>query len=244
MSEPIMLNVGGRLYTTSLATLTRYPDSMLGSMFGGTLPIKKDLQGNYLIDRDGKIFRYILNFLRTSHLDLPDEFQELDLLKREADFFQIKPLLEAVQKVKGKTTEVRMNTILNIIHDSYLHNISSFTVKIVSVQLFSTSCALLRLLNSKFYYTVNGESTPIGTKEEDHTCITLEWIESGLNAMERQHLMQNWKILYASPSQRKIKNLQMFFQQVIKIAVNGGFLLHSFPVTSSSPVILHFTQCC
>ncbi|XP_051881760.1 BTB/POZ domain-containing protein KCTD21-like [Pristis pectinata] len=243
MSEPITLNVGGSLYTTSLTTLTRYPDSMLGSMFAGTLPIKKDVQGNCFIDRDGKMFRYILNFLRTSHLDLPVDFQELDLLNREADFFQIQPLLEALQKIKAISTKVRMNTILNIIYDSHLHNIGSFTVKIISVQVFSTSCALLKLLSSKFYHTINGESASVDTKEEDQKFISLEWVESGLNAMERRYLMQNWKSLYVAPSQQKIKNLQMFFQQVIKIAVNGGFLLHSFPTTSSSPLILHFTQC-
>ncbi|XP_078259109.1 BTB/POZ domain-containing protein KCTD21-like [Rhinoraja longicauda] len=243
MSDPITLNVGGRLYTTSLTTLTCYPDSMLGSMFGGTLPIKKDLQGNCFIDRDGKIFRYILNFLRTSHLDLPGDFQELGLLHREADFFQIQPLLEALQNIKAKATKVRMNTILNIVFDSHLHNIGSFPVKIMSAQVFSTSCALLKLLNSKFYYAINGERTPVDTKEENQNLISLEWVESGLNAMESQYLMQNWKSLHISASHRKIKNLQMFFQQVIKIAMNGGFLLHSFPTTSSSPVIMHFTQC-
>ncbi|XP_059819910.1 BTB/POZ domain-containing protein KCTD21-like [Hypanus sabinus] len=243
MSEPVTLNVGGSLYTTSLTTLTRYPDSMLGLMFGGTLPIKKDLQGNCFIDRDGNMFRYILNFLRTSQLDLPYDFQELDLLNREADFFQIQPLLEALQKVMVKPTKVRVNTILNIIYDSHLHNIGSFTGKIISAQVFSTSCDLLKLLNSKFYHRVNGESVAINSKEENQKCISLEWVESGLNAMEGRYLLQNWKSLFVAPSHQKIKNLQMFLQHVVRIAVNGGFLLHSLPPTSSSPLVLHFTQC-
>uniref|UniRef100_A0A4W3JIT2 BTB domain-containing protein n=1 Tax=Callorhinchus milii TaxID=7868 RepID=A0A4W3JIT2_CALMI len=71
MSKPVTLNVGGRLYSTSLTTLTRYPESMLGSMFSGAMPTSSDSQGNYFIDRDGEMFRYILNFLRSSHLDLP-----------------------------------------------------------------------------------------------------------------------------------------------------------------------------
>ncbi len=29
------LNVGGVLYTTTRSTLAKYPDSMLGAMFGG-----------------------------------------------------------------------------------------------------------------------------------------------------------------------------------------------------------------
>ena len=54
MSDPITLNVGGKLYTTSLATLTSFPDSMLGAMFSGKMPTKRDSQGNCFIDRDGK----------------------------------------------------------------------------------------------------------------------------------------------------------------------------------------------
>lgn len=51
------LNVGGCVYSTSLSTLQRYPDSMLGAMFSGDFPTFKDAQGNYFIDRDGPLFR-------------------------------------------------------------------------------------------------------------------------------------------------------------------------------------------
>lgn len=64
--EVVTLNVGGELYTTSVATLTKYPDSMLGVMFNGKFPTTtKDKQGNCFIDRDGEMFKYILNYLRT-----------------------------------------------------------------------------------------------------------------------------------------------------------------------------------
>ncbi|XP_078401341.1 BTB/POZ domain-containing protein KCTD21-like [Cetorhinus maximus] len=242
MSEPITLNVGGKLYTTSLKTLTRFPESMLGLMFDGALSTSKDRQGNYFIDRDGKMFRYILNFLRTSHLDLPVDFQELDLLNREADFFQIQPLLEALQKIKSPVTKIKKNVMLNIIHDSYLHTVGSYTVKIVTVQVFSTSCALLKLLNSKFYYVFNGDNLSTGTNLEDSKFISLEWAENTGSRMERHYVMQNWKSLYVSPSHQQIQNLEMFVQQIIKTAVDGGFLLHSIPSVSSVPVILHFTQ--
>ncbi|XP_072296109.1 BTB/POZ domain-containing protein KCTD6a isoform X2 [Eucyclogobius newberryi] len=66
---------------------------MLGAMVRGDLPTVKDAQGNYFIDRDGTLFRYILNFLRTSELTLPCNFKETELLRKEADFYQIEPLL-------------------------------------------------------------------------------------------------------------------------------------------------------
>uniref|UniRef100_A0A8C6SLD0 Potassium channel tetramerization domain containing 6 n=1 Tax=Neogobius melanostomus TaxID=47308 RepID=A0A8C6SLD0_9GOBI len=94
--EFVSLNVGGCVYRTSMSTLRRYPDSMLGAMFQGDLPTVRDAQGNYFIDRDGTLFRYILNFLRTSELTLPCDFKETELLRKEADFYQIEPLLHCL----------------------------------------------------------------------------------------------------------------------------------------------------
>ncbi|TNN38307.1 BTB/POZ domain-containing protein KCTD6 [Liparis tanakae] len=57
MGESVTLNVGGSVYSTTLSTLQRYPESMLGAMFGGDLPTVRDARGNYFIDRDGPLFR-------------------------------------------------------------------------------------------------------------------------------------------------------------------------------------------
>ncbi|XP_072018418.1 uncharacterized protein [Amphiura filiformis] len=100
MADIITLNVGGHIYTTTKSTLTRYPDSMLGCMFGGTLPSSVDKDGNYFIDRDGTVFRQMLNFLRTSRLVLPKNFTEYEQLGVEADFYQIPDLIDAVAKYR------------------------------------------------------------------------------------------------------------------------------------------------
>ena len=110
----ITLNVGGTIYTTSIETLTRYPDSMLGTMFktqhedSGTRldPSNKDEHGRFVIDRDGPMFRFVLNFLRVSKLILPKDFKELDLLREEAEFYQIEPLIEAVGKLVGEAVDM------------------------------------------------------------------------------------------------------------------------------------------
>lgn len=48
----------------------------ISQLFDGTEPIVLDgLKQHYFIDRDGHMFRYILNFLRTSQLLLPDDFK-------------------------------------------------------------------------------------------------------------------------------------------------------------------------
>ncbi|XP_072016983.1 BTB/POZ domain-containing protein KCTD6-like [Amphiura filiformis] len=97
MDEIVTLNVGGHVYTSSLSTLTKDRESMLGAMFSGEMSSRKDNQGNYVIDRDGKLFRYVLNFLRSSKLLLPDDFKELDMLGEEAEFYQIKGMVDAVK---------------------------------------------------------------------------------------------------------------------------------------------------
>ncbi|XP_059914351.1 BTB/POZ domain-containing protein KCTD1-like isoform X2 [Gadus macrocephalus] len=75
-NAPVHIDVGGHMYTSSLATLTKYPESRIGRLFDGTEPIVLDsLKQHYFIDRDGHMFRYILNFLRTSKLLIPDDFK-------------------------------------------------------------------------------------------------------------------------------------------------------------------------
>ena len=99
----VNLNVGGQIYTTSLATLTKYSESMLGAMFSGRFAAQKDSNGNYFIDRDGALFRYILGFLRNGELHVPENFHEFGLLLKEAEFFQIPALTDAVkQQMKSR----------------------------------------------------------------------------------------------------------------------------------------------
>ena len=57
-ASKIKLNVGGKIYKTTLDTLRKDPDSMLCAMFSGKFDLKADEEdGAYFIDRDGKLFR-------------------------------------------------------------------------------------------------------------------------------------------------------------------------------------------
>ena len=96
LPDPVILDVGGVRYSTTYATLTLYPDSMLGRMFGGGLPLKINRDGAVFIDRNGVLFEHILDFLRWGRLSLPRPFPRMEALKHEADFFQITPLIQAL----------------------------------------------------------------------------------------------------------------------------------------------------
>ncbi|WAR12289.1 KCD15-like protein [Mya arenaria] len=67
-------------------------------MFNGNIPIVLDtLKQHYFIDRDGKMFRHILNYMRTGKVVLPEKFSEFDQLYEEARFFDIPGLLTELE---------------------------------------------------------------------------------------------------------------------------------------------------
>ena len=53
------MDVGGLKHTTTMATLRTEKGSMLEAMY----PIKKQSDGTVFIDRDGRHFHYVLNYL-------------------------------------------------------------------------------------------------------------------------------------------------------------------------------------
>ncbi len=61
----ITLDVGGKLYTTSLSTLCSDPKSMLAAMFSGRFELNQDEKGAVFLDRDGECFGNILHYLRS-----------------------------------------------------------------------------------------------------------------------------------------------------------------------------------
>ncbi|XP_072743667.1 BTB/POZ domain-containing protein KCTD16 [Anoplolepis gracilipes] len=92
----VELNVGGVFYTTALTTLTRESDSHLATLFTGKSTVEKDAKGKYFLDRDGVLFRYVLDFLRNQALVLPEGFRERERLKQEANFYGLPGLEKAI----------------------------------------------------------------------------------------------------------------------------------------------------
>ena len=56
LEATIKLDIGGHSFTTTLTTLTRFPDTMLGAMFSGRHALAKNEAGAHFIDRDGTHF--------------------------------------------------------------------------------------------------------------------------------------------------------------------------------------------
>uniref|UniRef100_A0A3Q3X532 BTB domain-containing protein n=1 Tax=Mola mola TaxID=94237 RepID=A0A3Q3X532_MOLML len=107
-SEIIELNVGGQVYVTRHKTLVAVPDSLLWNMFSQTSPreLARDSKGRFFLDRDGFLFRYILDYLRDLNLVLPDYFPEKSRLQREADFFQLRDLAKRLSPRVSKDNSI------------------------------------------------------------------------------------------------------------------------------------------
>ncbi|XP_032993475.1 BTB/POZ domain-containing protein KCTD16-like [Lacerta agilis] len=92
--EIVELNVGGQVYLTRHSTLLSVPNSLLWEMFtpNGAQPLARDSKNRVFVDRDGFLFRYILDYMRDRCLVLPENFPERGRLRREAEYFQLPEL--------------------------------------------------------------------------------------------------------------------------------------------------------
>ena len=73
------------------------PGSMLHAMFSGRFDTKPAEDGSYFIDRDGTHFRYILNYLRTGQLVVPEDKIVRRELLTEAEFYQIQGIIDELK---------------------------------------------------------------------------------------------------------------------------------------------------
>ncbi|GBN90710.1 BTB/POZ domain-containing adapter for CUL3-mediated RhoA degradation protein 3 [Araneus ventricosus] len=100
-SQYVKLNVGGSLHYTTIGTLTKH-DSMLRAMFSGRMEVLTDSEGWILIDRCGRHFGTILNFLRDGSVPLPDSTREISELLAEAKYYLIQELSECCESALRK----------------------------------------------------------------------------------------------------------------------------------------------
>ncbi|KRZ59915.1 BTB/POZ domain-containing adapter for CUL3-mediated RhoA degradation protein 3 [Trichinella nativa] len=95
-SRYVKLNVGGWLYYTTIGTLTK-EDSMLRAMFSGRMDVLTDQDGWVLIDRCGKNFDVILNYLRDGSVALPACNAFVEQIMAEATYYCLQGLVRLCQ---------------------------------------------------------------------------------------------------------------------------------------------------
>ncbi|XP_068677924.1 uncharacterized protein [Montipora capricornis] len=96
-SKTLKLNVGGQVFSTSLETMKKDSGSMFHAMFSERFDTKPTEDGTYFLDRDGTHFRYILNYLRTGNLIVPEDKIVRRELLAEAEFYQVQGIIEELK---------------------------------------------------------------------------------------------------------------------------------------------------
>jgi len=110
-SDFVKLDVCGHHFTTSTTTLRAVQGSMLSTMVSGFIQIlhttttrwtvRLDEHGRLRIDRDGRHFHLILNFLRDGVCEMPVDGNAKRELLREANFYGLHGLRDLIQPRYG-----------------------------------------------------------------------------------------------------------------------------------------------
>ena len=112
-SDIIKLNVGGVPYLTTKTTLCQ-PGSYFEIMFSGKMEPGIQIDGAHFIDRDGMMFRYVINYMRDLDKWLPpSDIDTLSQLIKEAQYYCLNGMLEMMKEMvptKQYTFEVYFRT--------------------------------------------------------------------------------------------------------------------------------------
>ncbi len=93
----VILDVGGEKYTTSVDTLTRVKDTFFTALFSKQWELERDPDDKSIfIDRNGKLFTYILEYLRTDMIsnNVWKDEALLHSLLIEAEYFRLHVLID------------------------------------------------------------------------------------------------------------------------------------------------------
>jgi len=187
----VKLNIGGYKYITTRQTLLKSNCSMENNFFTGLLS-PNFLQDNMLIgdwifiDRDGKYFECILEYLRTGDIVIPDAF--LDSVLREAEFYGIKlPLSESSPHLMYITDE----WLSKRKNEQQYNSIGTLADEIIrDVMLQFKSCASKgKNIESKFYLR--------DPSEIDNSAV-LELAKTA----KKQHETQDIKLAFLNETQK------------------------------------------
>eukprot|EP01084_Bolivina_argentea_P171310 296792_1 len=83
----IKLNVGGTKFHTTKSTLHKFGFFRGLLTHGHNFHESEDENGYYFVDRDGKMFEYLLNYARCGYVSIPTKYTSI--IDREAKFYQI-----------------------------------------------------------------------------------------------------------------------------------------------------------
>ena len=136
--EPITLNVGGVKYQTSLSTLTSHSDCYFAKMFGGRFSVQPNKDGSYFIDRDGKCFGHILDFLRTRKVFIKNDECLIERILEESEYYNL-PALQSLLLLKKYGSRILTQADVEFINKCHLDQFGKEPVISKHALIFSGS---------------------------------------------------------------------------------------------------------
>ncbi|WIA37898.1 hypothetical protein OEZ86_001275 [Tetradesmus obliquus] len=123
-SDQVLLNVGGTCFTTTVSTLRSAPSpSLFAAMFSGRHAVVRGPDGAVFIDRDGRHFGDVLNYLRTQQLAYPhdgSDFKYLLELRAEAEYYGLLGLTRLLDRYPWGLTRV-VRGLLRSTEDTWVY---------------------------------------------------------------------------------------------------------------------------
>ena len=111
-SAPIRLNIGGYRYVTTKDTLLQVGKShFFAVLLSGSMNPTVDEEGAYFVDRNGKYFEPLLDYLRTGILDIPPSMSRAHVME-QALFFGIE-IKEFARDLVSEISQRQLVLIVN-----------------------------------------------------------------------------------------------------------------------------------
>lgn len=126
--EPIVrLNIGGVRYCTTACTLVSRGESFFTGLLSGKMGISRDNDGCIFIDRNGRFFEPLLDFLRTGKWRWPDGISRPALVE-EASFYgiQIDEMFE--ERIKEIAHETLKDTLYRRFSTQKMHRVEALVL--------------------------------------------------------------------------------------------------------------------
>lgn len=210
-SEFVKLNVGGKRYITTRSTLSLRGENFFTQMLkhggSGKIPHETDEEGYILIDRNGKLFEYVLDYLRTGTLICTEKNELRKRVWKELEFygmrcsFDFENLREKIGKELDKSALVIENSIRKAIEEG------KTTWELIHSDSDSDSDPDPQLMFHRFqhYKSIGCLRTPQG----ETININVHVLEASVHVF-RNEFEQRWGIKCGYNSQSLPFNLEVF----------------------------------
>lgn len=130
-SQVVDLNVGGYMYSTTWKTIKSETDNFLVDIIKSNSN-SKDTNKRIFIDRDGKLFRFILEYLRNNSIILPDNFKEKASLRREAKYFRLTNMINLLDS-EDEITALKISTPSSTLSNFKLNQVKSNSAGCITI---------------------------------------------------------------------------------------------------------------